>query len=415
MSDTLLACRDCGQVHRAAGALAGLRLACVRCGRALARRPRGGLDRPLALATTALILLLVANYYPLFTIDLEGRQSQGLIVSGAVRLAEYGGVPGLLGLFVALVTFALPIVQVSLVVIVLGGLCWSGPALRPRLAPAWRAARWLAPWSMLDVYLLAAFVAYTRLRDAADTTIGTGGYALAALVVVMALLQLALGIGRVWDALADPRPHAPRPGEPWVLCRACQLVVARRPRPPGSGRPSCPRCGAWLAAREPASLAVTVAMMLAAVILYVPANVLPVLSIERFGRATTHTILSGVAELARLGMWPLALIVFFASIVVPLMKLVSLGWFLVAIRRRSAARLRERTVLYRLIDFVGRWSNIDVFMVSILAGLLQFGALTTVDPGPGIPSFAAVVVLTMIATRAFDARLMWDAAAGGGG
>jgi paraquat-inducible protein A len=109
-------------------------------------------------------------------------------------------------------------------------------------------------------------------------------------------------------------------------------------------------------------------------------------------------------------MWPLALLVFFASVVVPMLKLVSLVWFLHAIRRRSARRLRERTVLYRLIDVVGRWSNIDVFMVSILAASLQFGFLTTVDPEAGIVSFAAVVVLTMLATTIFDPRLMWDAA-----
>ena len=410
MSETLLACLDCGQLHRAAGALTGHLLSCVRCRRALARRPPGSLDHPLALATTALILLFVANYYPLFEIDLEGRQSQGLIVSGVLRLSEYGGALALLGLFVALVSFALPLVQLGLVAVVLGGLRWGAPALRPRLAPAWRGARWLAPWSMLDVYLLAAFVAYSRLRDEADTTIATGGYALAALVIVLALLQLALGLGRVWDRIADPRPYAAHPGEEWDVCRSCRLVVARRLSARGSGAPRCPRCGALLASRAPASLAVTLAMMLAALILYLPANVLPALTIERFGRTETHTILSGIEELARLGMWPLALIVFFASIVVPLAKLVSLGWFLVAIGRRSAALLRERTALYRLIDFVGRWSNIDVFVVSMLAALLQFGTLATVDPEAGITCFAAVVVLTMMATRAFDARLMWDAA-----
>ncbi len=136
---------------------------------------------------------------------------------------------------------------------------------------------------------------------------------------------------------------------------------------------------------------------------------------RRRGRVNTYTILSGVQELARLGLWPLALLVFFASIVVPMVKLLSLGWFLWAIRRGSARWLRGRTVLYRLIDFVGRWSNIDVFMVSILVASLQFGTLTTVAPAPGIVSFAAVVVLTMLATAVFDPRLMWDAARGGEG
>jgi paraquat-inducible protein A len=117
-----------------------------------------------------------------------------------------------------------------------------------------------------------------------------------------------------------------------------------------------------------------------------------------------------VRDLAAAGLWPLALLVLFASILVPVLKLAGLSWFLIAIRLRSARLLRQRTALYRVIDFIGRWSNIDVFMISIVSALLQFGILTTVDPGPGIASFAAVVVLTMIAARAFDPRLMWDAA-----
>jgi paraquat-inducible protein A len=178
----------------------------------------------------------------------------------------------------------------------------------------------------------------------------------------------------------------------------------------GAGRRRCPRCATPLEPREPGSLSATLALTTAAAILYLPANLLAVMTVERFGRVNSYTILSGVNELAELGMWPLALLVFFASVVVPMLKLVSLVWFLDAIRRRSARRLRERTMLYRLIDVVGRWSNIDVFMVSILAASLQFGLLTTVDPEAGIISFAAVVVLTMLATAMFDPRLMWDAA-----
>jgi paraquat-inducible protein A len=159
-------------------------------------------------------------------------------------------------------------------------------------------------------------------------------------------------------------------------------------------------------------LSATVALTSAAAILYLPANLLPVMTVERFGQVSTYTILAGVEELLHLGLWPLALLVFFASVVVPMAKLISLAWFLHMIRRRSGRWLRERTRLYRFIDFVGRWSNIDVFMVSILAASLQFGFLTTVDPEAGVVSFAAVVALTMLATAAFDPRLMWDAAEG---
>ena len=411
MSDSLLACGDCGQLHRAsAGLLAGHRLSCIRCGGGLSRRPPIGLDAPLAFATTALILLLLANAYPIFVVNVEGRYGQDLMVSGPLRLVDYGGPFAGLGMLVAGLSVAVPAIWLCLIGLVLAGLKWGDPALWPNLVLPWRLARLLFPWSMLDVYLLGAYVAYSRLNNAADTTVAIGGYALVALVLAQTLLMLALGRRRVWDALADPSPYAPRPGEPWVMCDSCQLVLAA---PPAGAARLCPRCAGSLEPRRPGSLSATLALITAGAILYVPANLVPVMTVVRFGRVNTYTILSGVQELARLDMWPLALLVFFASIVVPMVKLLSLAWFLLAIRRRSARWLRARTSLYRLIDFVGRWSNIDVFMVSILVASLQFGALTTVAPAPGIVSFAAVVVLTMLATAVFDPRLMWDAARGG--
>ncbi|MGA8381803.1 MAG: paraquat-inducible protein A, partial [Stellaceae bacterium] len=160
------------------------------------------------------------------------------------------------------------------------------------------------------------------------------------------------------------------------------------------------------------SLAATTALTAAGYILYLPANLFPVLTITRFGRTASYTILGGVRDLAAAGLWPLALLVLVASIIVPGLKLAGLTWFLVATRLRSARLLRQRTALYRFVDFIGRWSNIDVFMVSIVVALVQFGTLTTIEPGPGIASFAGVVVLTMFAVSAFDPRLMWDAARG---
>ncbi|HYU11941.1 MAG TPA: paraquat-inducible protein A, partial [Stellaceae bacterium] len=310
-------------------------------------------------------------------------------------------------------SFAVPAIWLCLVAVVLAGLRWGDPALRPNLVLPWKMSRLLFPWSMLDVYLLGAYVAFSRLDNAADTTIANGGYALVALVLAQTLLMLALGRRRVWDAIADPGPYAPRSGEPWVMCDSCQLVLAAPPAGATGKARLCPRCAGSIEPRQPGSLSATLALITAGAILYVPANLMPVMTVVRFGRVNNYTILSGVEELARLGLWPLALLVFFASIVVPMVKLLALAWFLLAIRRGSARWLRARTSLYRLIDFLGRWSNIDVFMVSILVASLQFGALTTVAPGPGIVSFAAVVVLTMLATAVFDPRLMWDAARGG--
>src|SRR5581483_1859919 len=183
----------------------------------------------------------------------------------------------------------------------------------------------------------------------------------------------------------------------------CDLIVA-----PDATR--CPRCHASLAVRKPHSLQWTAALVAAGYLLYVPANLLPVLTTVRLGREEHNTILSGIIELARNDLVPLAVIVFAASIVLPIVKLFGLTWMLLAIRSRSGLYLVGRTRLYRVIDAIGRWSNIDVFAVAVLVALLQFGELTAVHAGNGLVAFAAVVVITMIATMVFDARLMWDAA-----
>ena len=150
------------------------------------------------------------------------------------------------------------------------------------------------------------------------------------------------------------------------------------------------------------------ALSLAAAVMLVPANVLPVLSTNITGSARTDTILSGIVGLWRDGLWAIAAIVFIASILIPLLKLVGLACLLLAVRRRTASRRRGLTRLYVMLDFIGRWSMLDVFLVAFLAGAVQFGALATIEPRSGIVAFAAAVVLTILATDAFDPQLIWN-------
>ena len=171
----------------------------------------------------------------------------------------------------------------------------------------------------------------------------------------------------------------------------------------------CPRCGAGLHLRKPNSLSRTFALVVAAAVFYIPANVLPVMTVMRLGNAESHTILGGVEALLHGGQWPLAALVFFASILVPVLKLVGLGYLLFTVSRGSVTRQADRTRLFRIVESVGRWSMIDIFMISILVALVQLGAVSTIEPGAGATFFAAVVVLTMFAAEIFDSRLIWDA------
>ena len=191
-----------------------------------------------------------------------------------------------------------------------------------------------------------------------------------------------------------------------VSCETCGLLS----RPASMGEPGyCPRCGAELEWRRHNSLQRTWALVIAAAICYIPANVLPVLSTTTLGTAEADTIMGGVVFLYLSGSWPLALIVLIASVMVPLGKLVALVYLLITVQRGSMTNYHERTRLYRLVEFIGRWSMLDVFVDTFTVALIQLQPLMSVAPGPGVLFFAAVVVLTMIAAESFDPRLIWDA------
>jgi paraquat-inducible protein A len=190
-----------------------------------------------------------------------------------------------------------------------------------------------------------------------------------------------------------------------VLCETCNLLS----RPVDAAEPGyCPRCGAALAWRRHYSIQYTWALVIAAAICYIPANVLPVLNTTTLGSTEPDTILGGVVFLYTSGSWPLALIVLIASVMVPLGKLIALAYPLITVQRGSAVNGRERTRLYRIVEFVGRWSMLDVFVDTFTVALVQLTPLMSVQPGPGVLFFAAVVVLTMIAAESFDQRLIWD-------
>jgi paraquat-inducible protein A len=172
----------------------------------------------------------------------------------------------------------------------------------------------------------------------------------------------------------------------------------------------CLRCGFRLHIRKPNSIARTWALGIAAAILYVPANAYPVLTVIQLGAGEPSTILGGVRELLSGGQWPLAALVFLASIMVPVLKLFGLTVLLITTQTGRRFRLRDRTRLYRIVDVIGRWSMIDIFMISLLVALVRFGSVVTINPGFGAIAFAGVVILTMFAARTFDPRLIWDAA-----
>ena len=192
------------------------------------------------------------------------------------------------------------------------------------------------------------------------------------------------------------------------LCHVCRLSSEVQSALDDHSRALCPRCGAALHERKPDSLNRTWALLIASMILYVPANLLPITKTIYIGGVQSDTIMSGVIYFAQSGSWHIALVIFVASVLVPAVKMVILSYLLVSVHRASTLRLVDRTRLYRITHTIGRWSMIDVFVVAILVALVQLGPIAGIEAGPGAIYFGGVVVLTMFAAEAFDPRLIWD-------
>ncbi len=190
-----------------------------------------------------------------------------------------------------------------------------------------------------------------------------------------------------------------------LSCHACGLTLDNQQN---LHHARCPRCDAPLHSRKPDSLARSWAYLIAAAILYIPANLMPIMLTTKMYNTLSSTIVSGVIELWQDGAWDLAIIVFTASVVVPILKIILMTFLLVTTQRKSTWRQRERTRLYRVIERIGHWSMLDVFVVALLITLVHFHKLALVQAGPGIVAFGAVVVLTMLSSMSFDPRLIWD-------
>ncbi len=189
----------------------------------------------------------------------------------------------------------------------------------------------------------------------------------------------------------------------YLCCRSCHKLI------PKAGQVMrCPRCRRKVYPRVPYSLAQSWALLLSGFFLYIPANVLPIMTLYKGGTIRTDTIMSGIINLMHIGMTPIAIIVFIASILVPLLKMLALAMILLAVQCKRQCNVCLRTKMYRVVEFVGRWSMLDIFVISILVGIVKFGRVASVDVEPAAWLFACVVILTMLAAMRFDSRLIWD-------
>lgn len=398
-AEHLLGCADCGLVQRVDESQTDVELLCARCNNRLQRAAPGGAKLAAMCALVATLFLLVATSEPLFEIHLLGRYATASLWSAPRVLAQHG-LPEL-SLVIVMTLVIAPVIHLAILGLSIVAAHMRGPS-RALLMPLGLLED-VRRWSMIDVFLLAALVCYVRLQAWTNVSVGGAIAALISLSLVTVVAELAVRPRALWRRI-PARPQNQQARVPPIACRWCELVS----RTPEGGR--CPRCGRSVFARKRDSLTRSRAFLLGAALLCVPANVLPVMDMTRFGRSESNTIFSGVVELTHNDLWGLAAIIFVASIVIPLLKIAALAVMLFMTGRASSSYLTARTRAFRLVRDVGRWSLVDVYAVAILVSLVHMGILANVLPGYGAVAFCAVVILTMFAAESFDPRLMWDAA-----
>ncbi|MDR5865658.1 paraquat-inducible protein A [Halomonas koreensis] len=407
----LRACHQCDWLMALPPLGSGEQALCPRCGHAEVRRHRHPAQRSLALALAALVALGLALSFPFLGFSARG-------VGHRIELTQTAS--ELIVRHEPLVALAVLLTILVLPALYLAGVIWLQVGLlRARPLPASRLlARGLAhvePWMMADVFLVGALVSLIKIAGLADIELGAAFWAFGAFVLLLLATSQSVDRDWLWFALAGepPAPDGSRTGRPAAPqglagCPTCGLVG----RLDAAGHGQCRRCREPLHARQPHSLQRTWALLAAAAILYVPANVYPIMTTTSLGHASPSTIIGGVVQLIEMGSWPVAAVILVASVIVPMGKLMALAWLCLVAPRDRRDRSLTRTRMYRLTEFIGRWSMVDIFVVAILVALIRAGNLMAVAPGPAALAFGGVVILTMLAAMTFDPRLIWDDPAG---
>ncbi len=347
------------------------RAACPKCGHTLITFKNNATEKLIAYTFSALVFLLLSLPFNFLTFRASGQKHSIDLPSGITVLIENDYLS--LAIITGLATVMLP-------GLVLVGLVWLSIAqLQQRrsfyLHRLFSVVKGLLPWSMAEIFLIGTLVSLIKINELADVTIGLSFYAFIGFSAFTTLAIMQFDPTRYAMWLKQGTPPSPKP---------------------------------LSASQASASIQRTWALLLTSCVLYIPANFLPIMYTELFGQETPNTIIGGVLSLWESGSYPVALIILFASVVVPVAKILILGWLNYSVQRQRTGSQKLRTRYYRLTEAIGRWSMIDVFVVAVLVSLIQMGNTLSIYPGQAALAFCAVVFITMIAAMTFDSRLIWQ-------
>ncbi|SKA53476.1 paraquat-inducible protein A [Enterovibrio nigricans] len=398
----VLRCSSCDLLLKKIPVSVGQSACCPKCGARVIKRSSLTLSGELAIAFAALALLIPGQLFPLLNIELFAVNISTTVTSGAITLLDSFPFVGALVIFC---TAFCPLVY--LFAIFASHLSLHNTNAKT-LYIATYAIKVVRHWVMIDVFLVSLAIAAFKVRDYADIMVGQGLFSFVLLQVLIAILLSRVSPKRYWDAYSEKRGQessldTERPdGDGEVIsCNHCGLAQCH-------SHVHCSRCNTQLEPRFHQSIQKTWASLLAAVIFIFPANFYPISILITNGKRLEDTIFSGVAALIKQGMYGIAIIIFTASIIVPVVKIVCLAYILICIHFRIESGRSQRMKLYRFVKWIGKWSMMDLCVIAIMVSLIDRGNLLDFTPGPGAIAFGLVVVLTMISAESLDSRLIWD-------
>ncbi len=414
-----IACPDCDLLLRKIPPPQGHKTVCPRCGHILLHSCREPVTRTLALTSAALLLFLPAIYLPLLTFQKLGMRESGNLLQTILEFIHQDYYFVAVAVFCATIVF--PLVKLSLLFVVTT--CLKIGKYPSFLGGFFKIYCFLNEWAMLEVYLLGIMITMIKMYHSTDISFNSGFFCFTGLVLATMSASLTICKESFW-ALIESRGQSglqqyqktvhslsfslgeTAASHNLILCRHCGKLL---PAPPhNSGNSRCDRCGAKLHMRTPASISKTWALVITAVLLVFPANLLPIMHLEFLGVPSKSTILDGIRQFFQDGSYFIAIIILTASILIPLFKIIGLSIVLLTVNRRRRRFLRQKTIMFRFIEFIGRWSMLDIFVIALLGFFINFGFLTSIETAPAATYFCLVVISTMLATLTFDPRLMWD-------
>lgn len=420
----LAACPRCDLLVRVPGISPGRYLECGRCGSTIVKIMPDSINRVLVLSLSGLMLYLPAILLPLLTLSSLGFKENGNVIETAVYLFERNY------FFVALMVLVTAVLVPFFKLLLPFGLalCIRFQKQYRFLGSCLKLLKHIDEWGMIEVYLLGILITLIKMGGMASITYNSGFFCFIGLVILTMAATISLDYSLFWEKITDysekektteelrqladaikKNPDTVRTASNVGLarCHDCSLLV-KMPQNQTDRETECPRCGSVVHLRKPGSVSKTWALVITSFILFIPANTLPIMQVNFLGIPDRSTILDGIIYFFEEGSYGIGLIILAASILVPLFKIIGLTINLITIRSRKNRFLKQKTAMFRFIEFIGRWSMLDIFVIALLTVLVNFGFFTSIHTAPAATYFCIVVVCTMCAAIVFDPRIMWD-------